>query len=836
MWAWLQQFQFEHPARLWWLVAIPLLAYFAWRSSVTASRWRRIASAACRVLIVALLGLAFAGLERHWQSDRQCVVFIKDVSRSVSGEGARVADQFIAEALQSQGPHAALVLPFAGVAGDPQPPSQAAVRDVDELASDPETALRLACATIPADCVPRVVLLTDGRETRGSLAKAALGAGLPVSTVPLPAFAAPEVCLARINAPPLVSTFQDVPLEIVVASNHANEGTLDLLRDDIVLRQEKIKLVIGDNRFRFRIAPGPGDRALFTVRVTASQDTFSENNVGRALVFCSPRPQVLLVHNQPAAAQPLVTALQAADCEVTVRQPDQLAADTAGLAPYDLLVLSDVAPRQLSPAVAARVHEYVHELGGGLIVMGGDKTFASAVYRDSALEKLLPVKAAEVVAAQKKNVLAMMLVVDRSSSMKEEDRMVLAKQAAKQVVGLLEPQDQVGVIAFSNEPQWVVELAPCRDKARVLQSIDTLQPFGQTHMYQAVERAFLALQQTAADRRHMILLTDGVPSPGDYGDVARRIAEAGVTISTVAIGKSAEQDILEDMSRLAKGRHWPCENPADIPKILVQETKTAASETAPVAFPPYVLRALPGLQVASAPKLQGYAPTNPKPQTELLLIAVGGDPLLCWWRYGAGIAVAFTSDATGWQTWQGYGAFWRRLVRHAVRPPPAAAVALELTRSGTQLTATLDDLGADETLEPIATAAPVSFTLTRPGGTQTVQPGRLVARRRYQTMFETAGAAGQFVIEATLGDGTSNAHRAKRALCVDYPDELRLQSSNETLLKAVAATTGGSYNPQSASVFTPDGRTVPTHSSPWAVLVCVAMLLFVTDVAVRRIR
>jgi hypothetical protein len=112
----------------------------------------------------------------------------------------------------------------------------------------------------------------------------------------------------------------------------------------------------------------------------------------------------------------------------------------------------------------------------------------------------------------------------------------------------------------------------------------------------------------------------------------------------------------------------------------------------------------------------------------------------------------------------------------------------------------------------------------------------LVARRRYQTMFETAGAAGQFVIEATLGDGTSNAHRAKRALCVDYPDELRLQSSNETLLKAVAATTGGSYNPQSASVFTPDGRTVPTHSSPWAVLVCVAMLLFVTDVAVRRIR
>ena len=85
----------------------------------------------------------------------------------------------------------------------------------------------------------------------------------------------------------------------------------------------------------------------------------------------------------------------------------------------------------------------------------------------------------------------MMLVIDKSSSMEEEDRMKLARPAAKQVVGLLEPHDQVGVIAFANEPQWVVRVCTLRRQAGAPEHRHA-EPFGQTHMYQAVERAFLA--------------------------------------------------------------------------------------------------------------------------------------------------------------------------------------------------------------------------------------------------------------------------------------------------------------------------------------------------------
>ena len=196
----------------------------------------------------------------------------------------------------------------------------------------------------------------------------------------------------------------------------------------------------------------------------------------------------------------------------------------------------------------------------------------------------------------------------------------------------------------------------------------------------------------------MILLTDGVPSPGDFGELARRIAEAGLTVSTVASGKGAEQDILQDISKLAHGRHYPCENPNDISRILVQETQQAARETGPGDLPPIAFRALPGLDMRGAPPLKSYAATSPKPKTELLLMVAGSDPLLSWWRYGAGVALAITSDARAWQDWPGYGAFWKRLVRQCRRPPRPREATLELTRAGTQVTATLD--------VPAAVAAP----------------------------------------------------------------------------------------------------------------------------------
>jgi len=496
-----------------------------------------------------------------------------------------------------------------------------------------------------------------------------------------------------------------------------------------------------------------------------------------------------------------------------------------------------VKPGQFPADMAATLDRYVKELGGGLIMLGGDATFGEASYRDTKLEGMMPVEAFAEVEAQKM-VLAMALVIDTSGSMEEEQRMDLAKQAAKQSIGLLEPHDKVGVMAFSDVATWVAEIAPCTDKPDLMQRIDTLEPAGQTNMYGAVQRAFLALEQTDADRRHMILVTDGIPAPGDYCKIAREMADAGITLSTVSISPGAEQDLLKKMARIAgdERRHRHCDDPADVPRILVQETQAAASEAGLHNIKPFVLRSLPGLDVRSAPELAGHVSTGLKPGAEPLLMA-GAAPLLTWWRYGAGVPVAFTSDAKNrwgrrWQSWSGYGAFWKRLVRHAARSPKPSNMSMQIRRNRGRAVVTLDV--RDEERKFVDHAG-VSAVVTRPDEQPITLDAIQVAPGRYETSF-AADELGRYTVEAVLQDDSESERGEKQAFFVDYPDEMLFKPTNHTLLRSVAAATGGAYDPEPESIFAPDGRTVERITPLWCWLVLAAMILFVVDVGLRRLR
>ena len=504
-----------------------------------------------------------------------------------------------------------------------------------------------------------------------------------------------------------------------------------------------------------------------------------------------------------------------------------------------MLILADVSAKDLDAAQLQAIDRYVHELGGGLIVLGGDKTFGETAFRDTPLERMLPVTAAAAPEEAEKSVLAMVLVIDRSDSMKNDRRLDLAKEAAKQSVGVLEAHDKAGVIAFSDDAEWIAALAPVADKADLLKCIDTLTHYGQTNMYKGIVRAVLALEQTSADRRHMILLTDGVPAPGDYREIAQRMAASGITLSTVSISKGAEQDMLKDMAAIAGGRHNHCDDPSAVPRILVQETKVAASEEGYREFRPFALRTLPGLDVSSAPPLLGYARTNPKPEAEPLLFAVAGHPLLCWWRYGAGTALAFTSDvknrwAARWQSWPGYGAFWERLVRHVARQPRVNPLSISARRTGDTVTVTAD-LPAASGQYPAGVN--LSATIAGLGDKQQTLALNAVAPGRYAANFSVPpGTPAEFEIRVS-GEGSAESPlAATQTVFIDYPDELRLQPTNDDLLRRIAETTGGVFRPEPASVFAPDGRTVPRVTPRWSYLLIAALLLFVADVALRRLK
>ena len=95
-------------------------------------------------------------------------------------------------------------------------------------------------------------------------------------------------------------------------------------------------------------------------------------------------------------------------------------------------------------------------------------------------------------------------------------------------------------------------------------------------------------------------------------------------------------------------------------------------------------------------------------------------------------------------------------------------------------------------------------------------------------------ASGDF--EATVESLDRPTRTFATSLLIDYPDELRLQGQDTELLRAIAATTGGRFDPSVETLLEPDGRTVPRRYQPWRMLLISSMLSIIADLALRRWR
>jgi Ca-activated chloride channel homolog len=79
------------------------------------------------------------------------------------------------------------------------------------------------------------------------------------------------------------------------------------------------------------------------------------------------------------------------------------------------------------------------------------------------------------------------------------------------------------------------------------------------------------------------------------------------------------------------------------------------------------------------------------------------------------------------------------------------------------------------------------------------------------------------------------ATQQSRGLVVNYDDELRIRPTDEKLLESVARSSGGTFRPEPEAVFAPDERTASRAVPLWPYLLTAAALIFVADVALRRI-
>jgi hypothetical protein len=307
----------------------------------------------------------------------------------------------------------------------------------------------------------------------------------------------------------------------------------------------------------------------------------------------------------------------------------------------------------------------------------------------------------------------------------------------------------------------------------------------------------------------------------------------------VAVGDDCDFELLQEIARIGNGRYYQAEDPSNIPQIFAKETVTASkSAINEQPFTPIVVRpsqALANLKFDDA-VLLGYVTTRPKPTCELILSTERGDPLLAWWRYGLGMSVAFTSDAKSrwaaeWLSWPGFSKFWAQVVRHAMRKSDAKGVFVQTTQKDGVATVTLDAVQTDGRF---LNEAPTELTVIEPQGDEKKLPLVQTAPGRYVAEFP-ADKPGAYHVHITQQIKGQNPTQQSRGLVVNYDEELRIRPANEKLLQSIAQSSGGTYRPEPESVFAPDDRVAQQAVPLWPYLLIAAALIFVADVAFRRI-
>ncbi|MGD0900110.1 MAG: VWA domain-containing protein [Thermoguttaceae bacterium] len=824
------QFCLARPLWLASLAVLPVMLFY-WRwTLVRFSLRRQIASLVIRTVLLVLVALALSGpkLIVTGPNAPEFLVIVPDCGPAVPpGSSLGQVGQSYAAAAKEAG----LEMPPLLIIHLNSPEKIA--RD-DLLARE----LAVARASIPAERVGRILMLSDGCGDPLATTRAAEAAGVPISTVPLPP-PTPEVYVAAVAAPQQVRRGEPFYLDATVQSDHEDNGTLRVLRGSEVIHTQKIHLAAGENRFRFPLVVAEGPAALLTVRIDDCKDTIPENNTAGCVVMVGPPPRVLLVESQPVLAAHLAKALRGENVEVEVRPPEEMPSSLEDMRRYELVILSNVPAPSLGTPRMEVLRTYVRQFGGGLIAVGGQQSFTVGEYHGTPLEDLLPVISA-VKRPKPKPRLAMVLVLDVSGSM-EGRSISLAKEAVGRAVDMLTPRDQVGVLAFEDESRWIAPLSPVTDKQKILGQINLLAAGGGTTMYPAIERAFLALREAHADTKHILVVTDGISNPGDFDALAKQVAAAGITMSTVGVGDEPARPLLRSIAARAGGHAYFCDDAASLPKIFAIETTMAAKiGITEEPFFPKVIHAAPaigGLDFAHVPTLLGYVETQARPESLVVLAARTGEPILALWRYGLGTTAAFTSDiqsrwAAAWLGWDGFGQFWVQLVRQTMRKDPMRNTQFRAEYSGGRIRVTWDAVDPDG---KFVNGAEAAVSVLDPKGSRREVRLDQVAPGRYAASLE-ATDIGPYYLEGKLRYEGRAIDTQRLGLVVPYPDELRVRPVNVELLRAIAQRTGGRYDPTPAEAMAPSGRTVPRTFRLWPWILGAVLLGLVLDVAVKRPR
>jgi uncharacterized membrane protein/Mg-chelatase subunit ChlD len=882
----------------WWLLLIPLvlppLVWTSYRSLAGLGMLRRALAILFRTAVITLIVLALAEVQSVRRTDRLATIFLLDASNSVPREQQRAALDYVTDASKKRRREdLAGVVVFGKEPRVEVPPAPSELNllgvesTIDAENTDLGAALKLALASFPDDTARRVVVLSDGNENRGNLFEQGLTAkslGVQVDVLPLEYFYDREVLVEKVSIPPDVKKGETVNINVVIRASEPTRGTLQVFQKADNYRApavgneqpQPIELQRGVNVFTLRQLITEPNFYTFSAEFIpekGSGDRRAINNIAEGFTHARGKAQVLLIEGTRGEHAELVKALREKEIEVRILAApridgaggvggDPLPTDLAQLQPYDSVILGNVPKEAFTESQHQLLASNCHDMGGGLVMLGGSDSFGAGGWMNTPVEKALPVDM-QIKAIKVQGIGAMALIM-HASEIAEGN--YWQKVVAKAAIKALSSYDYAGLMHWEGQEAWLFTLRPIgTGQSSMLRAIDRMTPGDMPDFDPSLQMAMTGLNGIRdAMSKHIVVISDGDPTPPTAA-VINKLAASKITVTavlTAAHGNDANSlQVMRNLAMKTKGRFYNVTNPKALPRIYQKEARSISRPLIFEQSTPWLPKlnyplTEPVMRLSEElPPITGLVLTSPK-ENELVEIPIVSplpagqlNPVLAHWTYGLGRSVAFTSDAgrrwaKAWPDWQSYAAFWSQVIRWSMRPADRGNLTLNVRREQGRIKVVVDALDKNNeflnflqiqgnVVNPDLNSAPVELVQVAPG--------------RYEATIENAEASGNYFVNLGYRGPDKVQGVISTGVSIPYSDEYRELRSNPASLETLASLTDGEVVPNRS---TPDGRFVQTvdhfrrdpklinprsYVPLWPTLLWLAACLFLGDVAVRRI-
>ncbi|RYZ67857.1 MAG: VWA domain-containing protein, partial [Proteobacteria bacterium] len=449
--------RFVQPWILLLIVPVAVGLWFTYRRTHGMAKGRKMFAFGVRFALMALLIAALAGPEAHRPNRGLATIFLLDRSDSISDVERKRAEAFVDQAMKSLGEddQAGVVAFGKNPLVDAAPSGRRSLdrvgSRVDPGATDLAAAMRLASASFPEGKGRRIVIVSDGNETRGDAAGAAQAAaadGIQVDTLALGTQAGrPEASVADLEVPSEARVDQPFDLRVEIDSTVAQSARVEIDRDGVLVKSLDVRLTKGRNRVVVPQKLTEDGFHRFRATVRPAQDADARNNVGMGFTSVRGRPKILVLSGKPGKS-PLVPALRKQGLVVEEGGPGDVPVRPEQLQAYEAVLLNDLNASFLTEGQQILLQNAAKDAGVGLAMIGGEDSFLPGGWYGTPVAEALPI---DMDIRQRKSFpsTSIMIMVDASGSMGmvEDGKMKirLAAEAAEQTVKLMSPLDRVGV-------------------------------------------------------------------------------------------------------------------------------------------------------------------------------------------------------------------------------------------------------------------------------------------------------------------------------------------------------------------------------------------------------